>query len=156
MPKTSKPTKVRDSVLNGVPVEVYTLTAKTKDSNDKEIVFPYEFQSFGEGVTIEQLQDALKYKDSKGVEYSGLSVLRDYANTAIKNAARSSKLAETVGVLKMREDPEAAIKTLIEQMVLVHGVPREVAERAIRATVQTGTLAKEKAASQETAGQETA
>ena len=142
MPKVAAARKVGESTINGVPVDLFELDAKTKDSDGKETRFTYQFPKFKDNVTVDQLQEALKYTDSKKVEHSGLEVLRGYVDTALKNEKRSSKLAEINGILKLREDPEAAIKSMIDQMVLAYGVPREMAEANVRALIAQGNLAK--------------
>jgi hypothetical protein len=142
MPKQTSARKVGTSNLNGVSVELFELDAKTKDSGNKETKFTYQFPKFTEASTVEDLMKALEYTDSKKVVHSGLEVLRDYVNTALKNEKRSSKLAEINGILKLREDPEAAIKSMIDQMVLAYGVPREMAEANVRALIAQGSVNK--------------
>lgn len=142
MPKQTSARKVGTSNLNGVSVELFELDAKTKDSDNKETKFTYQFPKFTETSTVEDLMKALEYTDSKKVTHSGLEVLRDYVNTALKNEKRSSKLAEINGILKLREDPEAAIKSMIDQMVLAYGVPREMAEANVRALIAQGNVNK--------------
>lgn len=142
MPKQTSARKVGTSNLNGVSVELFELDAKTKDSDNKETKFTYQFPKFPDTATVEDLTKALEYTDSKKVVHSGLEVLRDYVNTALKNEKRSSKLAEINGILKLREDPEAAIKSMIDQMVLAYGVPREMAEANVRALIAQGSINK--------------
>src|SRR4051812_29500873 len=92
MPKTSAAKQVGTSTINGVPVNIFELEAKTKDSEGKETKFTYQFPRFNDAVTPDELVKALEYKNSKGETISGVSVLRDYVQTAIKNEKRSSKL----------------------------------------------------------------
>jgi len=143
MPKKSEPKNVGSSAINGVAVDLLELAAKTKDADKNETAFTYQFPSFKSEVTVEDMVKALTYTNSKKEVISGVSVLRDYVNTALKNEKRSSKLAEINGILKLREDPEAAIKAMVDQMVLAYGVPREMAEANVRALIAQGSVAKE-------------
>lgn len=140
MPKTSEPKNVGSGHYGDakVPVGLFELKAKTKDSDGKVTEFTYQFPKFSETTPIEAVVKSLEYTNSKKEVVSGESVLLDYVNVALKNAARSSKLAEINGILKLREDPEAAIRNMVDQMVLAYGVPREIAEANVRQLVAMG------------------
>lgn len=152
MAKTSNPRNVGSGPFgeNKTPVGLFELDAKTKDSDGKETKFTYQFPKFADDVPLNVMVDALTYTNSKKEKVSGESVIRDYVNTAIKNAARSSKLAEINGILKLREDPEAAIRNMVDQMVLAYGVPREMAEANVRALIAQGSQNQPAATSPET------
>lgn len=141
MPKVaSKPRQVGTSNINNVAVTLFELDAKTKDSEDKETKFTYQFPQFPDSTTSQELEKALTYTNSKKETVSGLSVLVGYVNSALKGEKRSAKLNEINGILKLREDPEAAINGMVEQMVTAYGVPREMAEANIRAMIAQGTF----------------
>jgi len=141
MPKAaSKPRQVGTSVINDVAVTLFETDAKTKDSEDKETKFTYQFPQFPDATTSQDLEKALTYTNSKKETVSGLSVLVGYVNSALKGEKRSAKLNEINGILKLREDPEAAINGMVEQMVTAYGVPREMAEANIRAMIAQGTF----------------
>lgn len=127
-----------------IPVDLLELKAKTKDSDGKDTEFTYQYPHFPDSTKVDDVVRALAYT-SKKEAISGESVLLDYVNTALKNAARSSKLAEINGILKLREDPEAAIKNMVDQMVLAYGVPREMAEANVRALIAQGTASQKPA-----------
>ena len=147
MPKVAKARKVGEGTENGVAVDVFELDAKTKDKDDKEIKFTYQFKSLPLTLSVEDVIKALTRKDSKGNTIDGKGELFAYLNTARKNEARSAKLNEINGILKIQEDPEAAIRTMVDQLVLAYGVPREMAEANVRATIEHGKkLAAENAA----------
>lgn len=139
MPIKSEPKSVGNSTINGVSVNLFELNAKTKDKDDKVTEFTYQFPKFGKGTTKDDVVKALTYTDSKKNVIDGWDVALDYINTALKNEKRSTKLAEINGILKLREDPEAAIRNMIDQMVLAYGVPREMAEANVRALIAQGT-----------------
>lgn len=145
MPKQSAPRQVGTSHYgegdNKIPVSLLELDAKTKDSNDKETKFTYQFPSFPSTTAISDVVKALTYTNSKKETVTGESVLLDYVNVALKNAARSAKLAEINGVLKLREDPDAAIKSMVDAMVVGFGVAREVAEANVKAMIASGSVA---------------
>lgn len=143
MPKTTKPREVATSDINGVPAKVYELKAKTKDENKKETEFSYQFAQLAEDVSPEDIRKALTYVNSKKETVDGWKIAVGYVNTAIKNAARSSKLAEINGVLALRADPEKAIQDMIQQMVVGFGVPREIAENNVRAMMSQGVVSEE-------------
>lgn len=141
MPKVaSKPRQVGTSNLNGVSVTLFEVDAKTKDSEGNETKFTFEFPQFPSSVSKEDVVKALTYTNSKKETIDGWSVLLDYANAALKSEKRSAKLNAINGILKLREDPEAAINGMVEQMVMVYGVPREMAEANIRAMIAQGTF----------------
>lgn len=144
MPKTSAAKQVGQSTLNGVSVNLFELEAKTKvkdaDGKEQETKFTYQFPRFAETVSPDDLVKALEYKNSKGEVITGISVLRDYVNTAIKNEKRSSKLNEINTVLALRADPEKAMQDMIQQMVVGFGVPREIAEANVRAMLAKGNV----------------
>jgi len=140
MPKTSSAKQVGTSTLNGVSVNLFELEAKTKDKDGKETKFTYQFPRFADTVSEADLVKALEYKNSKGEVISGVSVLRDYVNVAIKNEKRSSKLNEINTVLALRADPEKAMQDMIQQMVVGFGVPREIAEANVKAMLAKGNV----------------
>jgi hypothetical protein len=144
MPKVAKPRQVGTSAINGVSVELFELDAKTKvkdkDGKETETKFTYQFPQFPDAATRDEVITALTYQNSKKETVDGWSVLLGYANTALKNEKRSAKLNEINGILKLREDPEAAINGMVEQMVTAYGVPREMAEANIRAMIAQGTF----------------
>ena len=140
MPKTVKAKQVGTSAINEVPVTLFQLDAKTKDSKGVETKFTYEFPKFADDVSLSDLVKALTYTNSKKEVITGESVLRDYANTAIKNEKRSAKLASINTVLKLREDPEKAFQDMVSQLVVGFGVPREIAEANVRAMLSQGNL----------------
>lgn len=146
MPVKSEPKSVGTSTINGVSVGLFELNAKTKDKDNKVTEFTYQFPKFPATTSISDAVKALEYTNSKKETVSGESVLLDYVNTALKNEKRSTKLAEINGILKLREDPEAAIRNMIDQMVLAYGVPRDMAEANVRAMIAQGSVAKESAA----------
>jgi len=150
MPVKSDPKQVGSSNLNGVSVNLFELKAKTKDKDDKVTEFSYQFPKFGEDATKDDVVKALTYQNSKKETIDGWKVALDYINTALKNEKRSTKLAEINGILKLREDPEAAIRNMIDQMVLAYGVPREMAEANVRALIKQGAEAQAAATSPET------
>lgn len=138
MPKTSAAKKVASSTLNGIPVDIFELEAKTKDADGKETKFTYQFPRFPDSVTPEQIVTALTYVNSKKETVSGVSVLRDYVQTALKNEKRSSKLNEINSVLALRADPEKAMQDMIDQMVIGFGVPRNIAEANVKSMLAAG------------------
>jgi hypothetical protein len=140
MPKTSAAKKVASGNLNGIPVDIFELEAKTKDSEGKETKFTYQFPRFPDSVTPDDLVKALTYVNSKKETVSGVSVLRDYVQTALKNEKRSSKLNEINSVLALRADPEKAMQDMIQQMVVGFGVPREIAEANVKAILAKGNV----------------
>lgn len=140
MPKTSAAKKVASSTLNGIPVDIFELEAKTKDAEGKETKFTYQFPRFPDSVTPDDLVKALTYVNSKKETVSGVSVLRDYVQTALKNEKRSSKLNEINSVLALRADPEKAMQDMIQQMVVGFGVPREIAEANVKAILAKGNV----------------
>jgi hypothetical protein len=140
MPKVAKPRQVGTSAINGVSVELFELNAKTKDSEGNKTEFTYQFPQFPNTTSRDDVVKALTYQNSKKETVDGWSVLLDYANSALKNEKRSAKLNEINGILKLREDPEAAINGMVEQMVTAYGVPREMAEANIRAMIAQGTF----------------
>lgn len=143
MPVKSEPKSVGSSQLNGVSVNLFELDAKTKDKDGKETKFSYQFPKFAPATTKDDVVKALTYTNSKKETVDGWDVALDYINTALKNEKRSTKLAEINGILKLREDPEAAIRNMIDQMVLAYGVPRDMAEANVRAMIAQGSVAKE-------------
>lgn len=140
MPKKSAAKKIGTSSLNGVAVDLFELDATTKDPSDKDKTtsFTYQFSRFTDAASESDLVKALTYKDSKGKEVSGVSVLRDYVNIARKNEARSKKLNEINTVLALRADPEKAMQDMIDQMVIGFGVPRNIAEANVKAMLAAG------------------
>lgn len=144
MPKKSEARKIGTSQYgegeNKVAVDLFELNAKTKDSDGKETKFSYTFPKFADTTPIADVVKSLTYTNSKKETISGESVILDYVNTALKNAARSAKLAEITGVLKLREDPEAAIKSMVDAMVVGFGVAREVADANVRAMIASGSI----------------
>jgi len=141
MPKAAKKREVGTSNLNGVTVKLYELdaTQKGKDGNP-DTNFTYQFPEFPETASRDDVVKALTYTNSKKETVDGWSVILGYVNTNIKNEKRASKLNEINGILKLREDPEAAINSMVEQMVTAYGVPREMAEANIRAMIAQGTF----------------
>src|SRR3954462_2568774 len=140
MPKVAKPRTVGTSTINGVSVELFELNAKTEDSEGNKTEFTYQFPQFPPTTSRDDVVKALTYTNSKKETVDGWSVLLDYANSALKNEKRGAKLNEINGILKLREDPEAAINGMVEQMVTAYGVPREMAEANIRAMIAQGTF----------------
>jgi hypothetical protein len=152
MPKVAQARQVGTSNINGVPVTLHELDAKTKDSDGKETKFTYQFPRFDAGVNLDDVVKALTYTNSKKEVVDGKSVILDYVNTALKNEKRGAKLSEINTTLKLREDPEAAKRSMIDQMVIAFGVPREIAEANVTALLAKGQQAREAQSQQETAG----
>lgn len=140
-PKAAKKREVGTSNLNGVTVKLFELDATQKGKNGApDTKFTYQFPEFPETATQDDVIKALTYTNSKKETVDGWSVILGYVNTNIKNEKRASKLNEINGILKLREDPEAAINSMVEQMVTAYGVPREMAEANIRAMIAQGTF----------------
>ena len=140
MPKKADAKQVGSSNLNGIPVNLFELKAKTGEKDNKT-EFTYQFPKFNrENLTPEQLFKALEYTNSKKEVIAGFQVALDYIESAIKSEKRASKLAEINGVLKLREDPEKAIQEMIDSLVIGMGVPRQLAEANVRALVAKGNL----------------
>lgn len=144
MPKKVEPKKVGSGNFRKTDVvtDIFELKASSKDSDGKKVEFTYQYPQFPTTVDKDTLVKALTYVNSKKETVDGWQETVNYVNTAIKNEARTQKLGEINGILKLREDPEAAIKTMVEQFVMAYGVPREMAEANVRALIAQGNAPK--------------
>lgn len=136
MPKVSVPAKLlRNDIINGVSVEIYEKVAKTKDKNGKEVSFTFQYPSFPASTTLSQLVQAETYTDSQKKVHPGEVEILALVNSARLSSARASKLNEINGALAMRENPEDAIRKMVDSLSVAYGLPREIVEKNIRATI---------------------